>query len=550
MSALESTISTEQSNLVVLNPHDVLDPPFANSRKARNEEKFNDVRHSIKTNGIIQPVTVRPSKTIEGKYELLAGFGRRDLARELDIALPALIRDVDDRQAFEIHMSENLDREDLSFSDEIRAAQHFVSLYLGDRKAASQRLGWSDTRLRERLELVTCADEVLSALDNNSIRPGHAAILASFEHGIQRNTLELIISEKLTVAELKARAGNVQLPLDKAKFDTAGCQQCPHNSAQQSGLFDVADTGAKCSKPKCYLEKIQVFLSDVVEQQKESHGRVIFMTESAQHERRTVAESIVGERQFNSGCSSCDKRAAIVDDRPSYEGQVTPSQCLDQACFDKCVKTFKTENIKTVKPTEAGVPQAVASAESNATTTSKPEREVAQQVTPKVLDAHKEEIAVFAAQHLKSNQLARLAVMAVALESFVKPSCSPTRRVKELVGMGGEDLQRHITACLDTAFGESETYSSGTNKFDFLSALLGSIDGGNEAAIQAWQPTEKTLSAYYTGGIKGIAEEAGADKSLPSGALSGKKADAIKAVLNVEHDWATYAPNAFIKLLK
>ncbi|PTB98380.1 chromosome partitioning protein ParB, partial [Thalassospira xiamenensis] len=217
------------------------------------------------------------------------GHNRRDAA--IDAGLPEITvevrRNLSDRDALEAHLEENLVRSDLTFSDQVRAAVRWTSFYQGDRKSAAERLNWTVTRLAEKLELANCVDEVLDALDDGEIKAGHALILATMPEKTQRGSLQTIITESLSVKDLKQRAARIRLPLESAIFDKSDCADCPHSSARQCGLFDMGEADATCSNGPCYRDKTHAALGAKKQELEEQFGKVIFMSESVQSDRNT-----------------------------------------------------------------------------------------------------------------------------------------------------------------------------------------------------------------------------------------------------------------------
>jgi PRTRC genetic system ParB family protein len=242
-------------------PSALIDFKFGNKRQARNPNKANELRQSIKSVGILQNIISRPHPDDPTKLEILGGYGRRDMALEIGLDyVPVVIKQVDDRDAYIIHLAENTIRSDLTMVDEARAAQEFSSLYEGDRQAIADYFSWPIKKVNELLELMRCSENVLNALNTNHIKPGHALALAPFTHRNQDINVERIIANKLTVGDLKELVGKVQLPLNKAKFDTSECNSCVHNTYHQMGLLDDINTRAKCAKPACYREKTTSWL--------------------------------------------------------------------------------------------------------------------------------------------------------------------------------------------------------------------------------------------------------------------------------------------------
>ena len=129
--------------VVQLAPSLLKDSQYGNKRKSRPEKKRTELRQSIKEHGVLQNIIARPHPTQQGELEMLGGYGRRDIAIELELAtVPVLVKDVNDRDAYIIHLQENTIRTDLSVVEEAEAAQEFMTVFGGDREAVSQALNW------------------------------------------------------------------------------------------------------------------------------------------------------------------------------------------------------------------------------------------------------------------------------------------------------------------------------------------------------------------------------------------------------------------------
>lgn len=553
MSAAEKI---EQPTIISVSPKKLTDFKGGNTRRKRNESDYAELVASVKKNGILQQPVVRPTDN-DGEYEIVFGHNRRDAAIDagLDQINVEVREDMGDRDALEAHLEENLVRSDLTFSDQVRAAVRWTSFYQGDRKSAAGRLNWSVTRLAEKLELANCVDEVLDALDIDDIKAGHALILATMPEKTQRGSLKTIISEGLTVKALKERAAKIRLPLASAIFDKSDCAECPHNSERQGGLFDMGEADATCSNRPCYRDKTHSALAEKKTDLEEQYGKVIFLSESVQSDRKTVDPANVGKEQFESGCQSCADRSALLDDRPTQEGKVYQSQCLNMECFNKCVSAFSQP--KADETTETGEPTTTAS---NEATGSKQPRNSPKttQAAPKastpsaVIEKHKAEITAFAKSHLIDDEIFRLAYMVLSVEHFgngVKNIAYQTR-IEQLMKMDKQALFAELSSVATNSIKESSTFAGHTTEFEFMKHALLNKDGGVDAAITSWQPKEDNLKPYYTEGLKALCKDSGIDKhdDYKSWASKTKKAF-ISAILKAKHDWSGFAPSAFKKLL-
>ena len=182
----------------------------ANPRQPRKRfegEAVSGLAESIKAQGLIQPVIVRPR--LEGGYELIAGERRWRAAREAGLAtVPAVVREADDRDTLLLALVENVAREDLSPVEEARAYAVLLdefNLSLGE---VAERVGKSKPTVSNRVRLLELPEEVLAMIGRHELSEGHArAVLAVPDQDGRRRLAKRIVGEGLSVraAERAAR---------------------------------------------------------------------------------------------------------------------------------------------------------------------------------------------------------------------------------------------------------------------------------------------------------------------------------------------------------
>jgi ParB family transcriptional regulator, chromosome partitioning protein len=195
--------SNELAYLAVADVH----PNPRQPRRRFEPEAHAGLADSIKAQGVVQPVLVRPRAA--GGYELIAGERRWRAAREAGLeTLPAVVRTADDRDSLLLGLVENVAREALSPVEESRAYAVLVDefgLSLGE---IAERVGRSKPSVSNRLRLLELPDEVLGMLDRQLLSEGHArAVLAVPDHDGRRKLAKRIVREGLSVraAERAAR---------------------------------------------------------------------------------------------------------------------------------------------------------------------------------------------------------------------------------------------------------------------------------------------------------------------------------------------------------
>jgi ParB family transcriptional regulator, chromosome partitioning protein len=174
----------------------------ANTRQPRRRfdaESISELAESVRSQGLVQPVVVRP---LPGAvWELIAGERRWRAARAAGLAtIPALVRETDDRDSLLLALVENVAREDLSPIEEARAYSVLMdefSLALGE---VAERVGRSKPVVSNRIRLLELPDDVIGLLERGSITEGHArAILAVPGHEERRALARKVVRKGLTV---------------------------------------------------------------------------------------------------------------------------------------------------------------------------------------------------------------------------------------------------------------------------------------------------------------------------------------------------------------
>jgi ParB family transcriptional regulator, chromosome partitioning protein len=186
---------------------DQIHPNPKQPRKRFDHESTAALAESIRAQGIIQPIVLRPRAA--GGYELVAGERRWRAAREANLeTLPALIRDAADRDALLLGLVENVAREELTPIEEARAYAVLVDefeLSLGD---IAERVGASKPAVSNRLRLLELSDDILGMVERGELTEGHArAVLAVPDNEGRRRLARKIVRQGLSVraAEREAR---------------------------------------------------------------------------------------------------------------------------------------------------------------------------------------------------------------------------------------------------------------------------------------------------------------------------------------------------------
>jgi ParB family chromosome partitioning protein len=205
-----------------------IDAIHANPRQPRRKfdaEAGAGLAESVRAQGVVQPVVVRPRDT--GGYELIAGERRWRAAREANLkTVPAVVRVADDRDSLLLGLVENIAREDLSPVEEARAFAVVLDefgLSLGE---LSEQVGKSKPAVSNRVRLLELPEDVLKMLERGQLTEGHArAVLAVPDHEGRRALARKIVQKGMSVraAERAARwaGAKTKQRRQQAKLDPA-----------------------------------------------------------------------------------------------------------------------------------------------------------------------------------------------------------------------------------------------------------------------------------------------------------------------------------------
>ena len=139
------------------------------------EEKLQELANSIKKNGVIQPIAVRPSKSENGKYEIVAGERRWMAAQRAGLhEIPVTILDLSDVESLEVAIVENIQRDDLNPIEEARGYKRLNEEFKYDHESISKLMSKSRSHISNSLRLLTLPKDVIAMLEEGTLTSGQA----------------------------------------------------------------------------------------------------------------------------------------------------------------------------------------------------------------------------------------------------------------------------------------------------------------------------------------------------------------------------------------
>ncbi|WP_455643758.1 ParB/RepB/Spo0J family partition protein [Parabacteroides sp.] len=259
-------METTVNNIQQISLANIQTSTFINQRKKFSEKELSELADSIKKNGILQAILLRP--TADG-YEIV--FGERRYKASLLAGLntiPAIVREISDDEALEIAWVENVKRQDITPIEEAEFYQKLLQIGRYDIPSLCTQLGKSEGYIRIRLKLNSLIAEFKGLLDDEEIKVSTAFEIAKYTEAQQVEIFDKHYNvnggfqdwRSLTTKETISRLENAfTQKLDIYTFDKSECYSCPNNTNNQS-LFPIEGECGNCSNLACLRAKNTSYL--------------------------------------------------------------------------------------------------------------------------------------------------------------------------------------------------------------------------------------------------------------------------------------------------
>ena len=217
-------------------PIESLQPGKYQPRKDMSPDALEELSHSIKAQGIIQPIVVRAIG--DKQFEIIAGERRWRAAQLAEIDLvPCLVKDVPDEAAVAMALIENIQREDLNAMEEAIALERLLTEFELTHQEVADAVGKSRATVTNLLRLNKLNDEVKTLLEHGDIEMGHARALLALEGDEQTTAGRMVVAKELTVRETEALIKKIQEPQPEkiAKEKDANTVSLEQNLSEKLG---------------------------------------------------------------------------------------------------------------------------------------------------------------------------------------------------------------------------------------------------------------------------------------------------------------------------
>ena len=201
----DAALQTQEGGSVSL-PIAQVEPGLKQPRKRFDQASLADLADSIRTHGIIQPLTVR--RLASGYYQIIAGERRWRAAKLAGLdQVPAVIIEADDRKVMELGLIENLQREDLNPIEEALGYKALVEDYGLTQEEVARQVGKSRPAVANALRLMALPDAIRALVEEGKLSAGHArALLSVPDSTSQKKLAQKVVAEGLSVRQTEALA--------------------------------------------------------------------------------------------------------------------------------------------------------------------------------------------------------------------------------------------------------------------------------------------------------------------------------------------------------
>lgn len=194
---------------------DLISPNPNQPRRVFEQDKLDELTESIKKYGVIQPIILRKEGDL---YTIIAGERRWRACKNANIkTIPSIVRDIENRNASEIALIENIQREDLNPIDEANAYEFIMERYGITQEEVSKIVGKSRVYVTNIMRLNNLDDYVKDKIIKNFITAGHGRAILSLDKERQRSLTDLIIKDGLSVRDVEKLVRSSKKPRRREK---------------------------------------------------------------------------------------------------------------------------------------------------------------------------------------------------------------------------------------------------------------------------------------------------------------------------------------------
>lgn len=182
----------------------------------KNTAEFTNLKSSIQEHGLLQPIVIRP---LEHGFEIVAGHRRFTACKSLRWRfIPCKIRDLSDKQAYEIQLTENVQRKSMDPIEEAEAYQKYVNEFgWGGVSDLGKKIGKSEEYVSHRMQLLKLPENMRTRIAQNDLSVSQALEITSIDNSLKNEFVDEIVNNKLTVKQIRTMKKKLTPELDTYK---------------------------------------------------------------------------------------------------------------------------------------------------------------------------------------------------------------------------------------------------------------------------------------------------------------------------------------------
>ena len=221
-----------------------LRPSSIQPRRLFDKNSINELAESIKSKGLVQPILVRPSKSEVGEYEIIAGERRWRAAQIAQLhELPAVVKNLDDVEALEMAIIENVQRSDLSPIEEAAGYKKLMEQYNHTQEALAPIVGKSRSHIANIIRLLNLPASIQDMISQGIITSGHAR--AIMNSAFPEELAKKIVDENLSVRQVELLVKGKKTKVIKNKLKSADTVDLEQRLTELLGLDVVISDNGK-----------------------------------------------------------------------------------------------------------------------------------------------------------------------------------------------------------------------------------------------------------------------------------------------------------------
>jgi len=204
-------------------------PGIYQPRKSFNQEELQDLANSIKENGLMQPIILRKAEN-DQMFEIIAGERRFRACKMLGLnSIAAIVKKINNHQALELAIIENVQRSDLSLIEEAAGYRQLIDEFSYTQEELSKKIGKSRSHITNILRLLSLPEIAKELLNKKAISMGHARAILTSKN--QEELVKKIIDNSMTVREVENEVRNEKIITQHKKLSTQSDNENSYNLA-------------------------------------------------------------------------------------------------------------------------------------------------------------------------------------------------------------------------------------------------------------------------------------------------------------------------------